>query len=465
MSTAASSISSGITPVTLTGVSQYSSDYQNILNQAVQIASQPLTQLQNEDAAVLAQNTALGTLQTDATSLLTSLQTLSTDSANQAIGATSSNSAVLTATATGASTANTYTINSITTLATTASEDSVHSYADSTSTPVSSTGTLKLTVGSQNYTLTLSPNSLVGLRDAINSSGAPVTASILTTSNGNYLSVTANATGATTLQLIDDPSSAGNPSGTNTELLTHTNQGLNAEFSLNNIDVKQASNTVNSVIPGVTLQLLQTSSTPVTVALQSNPSQLSSDLQTFVSNYNTLEQALAAQQGASNGGLNGDTAVTQLQQTLRQITGFFTTSGTITNLGQLGVTFADSTGTATFDQSAFSALSAQQVSDGFNFINALTTGAGNFVAQVQAFTDPVSGIIQTEIQGNSTTDRDLQNQITTLTDRINTLQSTLQLQLANVDAQEAELQSQQSSVNASLVGLNYVLYGQNPTAS
>jgi flagellar hook-associated protein 2 len=465
MSTVSSALNPAITPVTLTGVSQYSSDYQNILNQALSVAEQPLTQLQYEASGVLAQNSELATVQTAATSLFTSLQTLATDSANQAIAATSSNSTAVTANATGATTANTYTINSVTSLAAAASEDSIASYADSTSTSVSSTGKLQLTVGTQPYNLTLSTNSLTGLRDAINASGAPVTASILTTSTGNYLSVTANATGATTLQLIDNPSSAGNPSGTNTELLTQTNQGTNAEFSLNGIDVKQASNTVNSVIPGVTLQLQQTSTTPITVSLQSSPGQLSTDLQNFVSSYNGLEQLLLAQQGAVQGGLNGDIAVTQLQQTLRQITSFFTTSGTINNLGQLGVTFADSTGTATFDSSAFNALSSQQISDGFTFINSLTTGSGNFVAQLQTFTDPVSGVIQTEIQGNTTTDTSLQSQISTLTTRINLLQSNLQLQLANADAQEAELQSQQSTVNASLIGLNYVLYGANPTGT
>jgi hypothetical protein len=49
-----------------------------------------------------------------------------------------------------------------------------------------------------------------------------------------------------------------------------------------------------------------------------------------------------------------------------------------------------------------------------------------------------------------------------MTGQINTMLSNLQLRLAAADATEAELQSQQSTVNSSLVGLNYVLYGQNP---
>ncbi len=451
---------SAITPLTLSGVSQYSTDYQNILNRAVQVASQPITALQTQDSNLLTQNSALTTLQSTATNLFTSLQTLATDSSKQAISATSSDSTILTANATGATTPNTYTINSVIWLATAASEDSTQSYADSVNTPVSSTGTLQLTVGLQNYTLTLGKNSLVGLRDAINASGAPVTASILTTNNGNYLSVTAKATGHAALQLIDDPITATNPNGANTELLTQTNQGTDAEFHLNNIDIKQSTNTVNSVIPGVTLQLLKTSTTPVTVSLQSNPSQLSSDLQNFVSSYNALAQALQAQQGQNGGGLAGDPAVTQLQQTLRQITSYFTTSGSVTNLGALGITFADTTGTASFNSSTFAALNSQQITDGFNFLTSLTSGSGNFVSKLQTFTDPISGIIQTEIQGNSATDKHLQSQILTLSDRITTLQNNLRLQLSKADALEAGLQSKQSTVTASLTGLNYVLYGK-----
>ncbi len=57
----------------------------------------------------------------------------------------------------------------------------------------------------------------------------------------------------------------------------------------------------------------------------------------------------------------------------------------------------------------------------------------------------------------------MRSQITTLTARINTMQTNLSQQLAQADALQAELQSQQSEVAASLQGLNLVLYGPNPT--
>src|SRR4029078_2036345 len=119
-------------------------------------------------------------------------------------------------------------------------------------------------------------------RDKINSLGAGVTASILTTSGGNYLSLAAGASGATTLTLSDDPL------GANTSLLTSANQGTDAVFTLNGIDISQSGNTVNSVIPGVTFTLQGATDTPVTLSLASDRSKLSSGLRSVVSSYNAL---------------------------------------------------------------------------------------------------------------------------------------------------------------------------------
>jgi len=454
---------SPITPLTLTGVSQFSTDFQNILNRAVRIAQIPVQQLQNQDSNIIQQKTLLGSLNAATSSLLTSLQSLGTVAASQALSATSSDPTVLTPAVTGATTPGTYTINSVTSIATTASERSLRGYADSASTPVSSTGILKLTAGSQDYSIDVTgKNTLIGLRDAINASGAPVTASILTTANGNYLSVSANASGQTTLQLIDDPITNTHPTGANTELLTQTNQGANAEFHLNGIDITQPSNTVNSVIPGTTFQLLKGSNSAVTITLQSDPSQLSSALQGFVTNYNALVTQLQAQVGPSAGLLSGDLVVSQLQNTLRQLTTYTTAgAGTVNNIGQLGISFNDTTGQLTFDQNAFNALGSTQVSDGFKFLNSLASGAGDFTAQLQSYTDPISGLIATEQQGFTTTDQHIQGQIANLTDRINVMQTNLQSQLAQADALEASLESQQKTVAASLLGLNFVLYGTN----
>ena len=176
-------------------------DLQSILNRAVQIAQIPMTRLQNRDSTVLQQKSSLVSLQSDLAALASSMQSLGKLAANQALSATSSNPDVVTVASTGATSAATYAINSFTSPAAAASETSLSSYADSSSTPVSSNGSMDLVVGSKTYNFTLATNNLVTLRDTINSLNAGVTASILTTSGGNYLSISANSTGAATLHL------------------------------------------------------------------------------------------------------------------------------------------------------------------------------------------------------------------------------------------------------------------------
>ena len=114
---------------------------------------------------------------------------------------------------TGATSAATYTISDITSVAKAASETSKIGYADSSATPISTTGVVKLVVGAKSYDITLTPgtNNLVGLRNAINNLGVGATASVITTGTGlnpNYLSISANSSGAAALQLFDDPDGA-----------------------------------------------------------------------------------------------------------------------------------------------------------------------------------------------------------------------------------------------------------------
>ena len=458
-----SSSASPFTPLTLNGVSQYSSDLQSVLNRAVAIAQIPITRLQNRDSTVLSQEGALGQLQSTVQGLAGSLTSLGTLASSQALTASSSNSSVATATATGATAPATYMINSVTSVASAASENSLAHYGDSTSAPVSANGSMALVVGSQTYDFTLSPadNNLNGLANQINSLNAGVTASVLTTAGGNYLSVSANSTGATTLQIIDDPGGAGHA---NAPWLTSQNQGSNADFYLNGIEVQQASNTINNVIPGLTFHILAKSTSAVTLTLASDPAQLSSALESVVTNYNSLRTALNGQEGPAAGVLSGDSSVIQLEGAMSRFTGYTTAGGTIQSLSDLGITFA-SNGQASFDPSAVSGFTDAQLSAAFQFIGSATSGLVAASQTFQQFSDPTTGLLGVEAKGLASTDQSLQAHITTLTNQLTVMQQNLASQLASADALLAELQSQQTSISASIQGLNLVLYGRNTSTS
>jgi hypothetical protein len=88
---------------------------------------------------------------------------------------------------------------------------SLNTYDSATSTAVSQTGIMSLQVGSTPYSINISQNNnLTGLQNAINQLGAGVTASI--TSSGDPtqygLSLASAATGATPIQILDNPTGA-----------------------------------------------------------------------------------------------------------------------------------------------------------------------------------------------------------------------------------------------------------------
>jgi flagellar hook-associated protein 2 len=451
--------SSTITPITMNLTGQYATDFQAILNKAVQTAEVPLTELQTQDTAVLGQKAALGSLGSTVAALTSSLTSLGTDGATGALSATSSNSSTVTATATGATSPATYTINSVTSVASAASETSLGSYTDAASTPITTgttnPGQMQLMVGAKPYVFTLTGNNLNSMVNQINGLGAGVTASVLTTSNGDYLSLTANATGATTLQLNDESS------GGNTNIITAADQGTDAKFQLNGIPIDQASNTVNNVVPGLTFNIVGRSTSATTLTLASNPSQLSNDLQTFVTNYNALATAVQAQTGTSGGALVGDSVVNQLQQTMQHLISHFSSStGSVQSLSDLGVTFNGINGSLTFDPTVVSGMSSSQVTDALNFLGSTTTGLGAFSQSFDQFSNSVTGLIQTEISSDTTSDADLQKQIDTTTNQINTMQQNLSKQIEASDALESEYESQQTELTASLQGLDLVLYGK-----
>jgi flagellar hook-associated protein 2 len=440
-------------PLTFTGVSQFSADFQTIMERAVKIAQLPIQALQNRDSDVIQKKTLLSGITAGVSGLASSLEALALTADNKALTASSSQSSVVSVAVAGATAAASYTINSVTSVAKTASERTLTGYADSGATAVGSTGDFRLIVGDEEYDFTPTANTLVSLRDKINTLGAGVTASILTTEGGNFLSISANTTGAKTLELRDAPL------GANTNLLTTDNQGSDLVFHLNGIQVQQAGNLVNSVVPGLTFSVLSASNTATQLTVASGRSDLTGVLSNFVDSFNTLRGQLNAQIGSAAGLLSGNSLVTQLSGQLRQIASHRTSSGSIRGLADVGITF-DSKGTMKLDFSVVQGFSDEKLTEAFTFLNNTSTGLGRFSGGLRQFSEPISGLIRLEQQGLDRVDLALQKQIESLTERLTVMQRGMALKLQQADSLLATLESQQNTVKASLQGLNVVLYGK-----
>ena len=390
MGTTSSSLTSLFQPLTFSGVSQYSSDFQSILTRAQSIAELPLQSLSNEQSQLQSEVTAatgFGSAVSSLTSAVQALGTLGTGG----LTASSSDSSLVTAQATGATTDATYNITDITSVATAASESSLNGYADTTTTAVSTTGSLNLVVGTTTTPITLGTgqNNLNGLVSAINNANAGVTAQVLTTSKGDYLSVSANSPGENAISLVDDPTGAA------TQLLTSQNPGANTTFDLNGVPVSEPSTTINDVVPGMTFTISGTTTTnqTVTVSLAPDSSQLSQDLQTLVSAYNSVGTQVNGQVGSNAGSLSGNPVVWQTRSAMQQLVNYFDNSNSsIHSLADLGISL-DDTGTMSLSSTAVSALSASQITAAFQFLGSATTGFGALASNLDAISNSVTGTV------------------------------------------------------------------------
>jgi len=448
-----------LSPLTFTGVSKFSADFQTILNRTVNIASLPVQALQNQQKDLLQQKLLVSNLSSTVAGLATAVSNLGQTAKSKALQASSSNTSKVTATNVSLAAPATYTISNITSVAKSAAETSLSGYANASSAAVSSTGTVKLVVGSSEYTIDISSsNNLTALRNAINASGAPVTASVLTTGNGAtpyYLSITANEAGATTLELRDDPT------GANTNLLSNLNQGANTVFDLNGVQVSKKSTFINDVVPGLTLNINSTTSgaETITVAVNSNKSALASDLNAFVSAYNSVREQVNAQVGSGAGLLSGDYLVREVQSRLRGLSNYSGT-GDIKGLADLGVEF-DSAGVASFDSSVITNLTANQLEDAFTFLGTTNTGFGGLSKSLTDISDSVIGLARIQLDKYEESDKRITTQISEQTARISAMQISLASRLQAADALLASLESQPSVLDASIQSLNLTLYGRN----
>jgi flagellar hook-associated protein 2 len=553
--TAASSPASTTAPLYFTGLSQFYSDFQSIIQRADQIADIPVQNLQNEQATNTADQNALTALEPTVAALGTDVTNLGTLASTQGLSATSSDPSTVTAINTGATAAATYTVSDITSLASAASETSLAGYSATAS--VSTSGLVNLVIGSNTYQLNLTgsgDNNISGLAQAITNANAGVSATVLTSGSTEYLAVSAANTGATTLQLNDvTPSDLISSTGTGTEtslqtytdetsaqvssngqvqlvvgsqdyslnvsannnlnglvaainssgagltasitgsagayslsltdasgptaiqlndlqnptnLITDTNQGSNASFTLNGIatPIVESTNTITDVIPGVSFTLLNTlPAGSVTLSLAPDPSQLSSALQTFVTDYNTLVSAVESQQGQSAGPLQGNLIINEISSAMQDLVTYWnpTSTGGIQSLSDLGVTFsATGTGQMTFDSTTFNALSDSQISAAFQFLGSSNSGFAALASNFSQLTDPITGMIQAQISGYEATGTDLSNEITSGEAYATQVQQSATTQAEAADALVAQLESEQNIVDSSIQSVNYSLYGR-----
>jgi flagellar hook-associated protein 2 len=386
----------------------------------------------------------LSTLQTDFTAIQTAIQSLDQAANGGGLSASGSDDSVASVAldSTAAISGGTYDLNVISTGAptTTVSNSNLPTVTDPSSTSISPASSFTLTVNSSTYTITPSANTLDALAEAINSSGAGVSATLVnlgSPSTPDYtLSVQSTTLGNETIQLND---------GTQ-NLLTTATAGSPAEYQVNGQPSTPISSDTSTVTlaPGLTAELLAPGQTTITVA--SDPSTAASALSSFVTAYNSAVTELNTNHGTAGGALTGQSIVLSLQQSLQELVTYAGGSGSVQNLAGLGLTF-DSSGQLSFNQTQFTNLESTDPGDVASFLgsaesqtgflNAATNVLNSLDSSTNGVFQSVENTVQTQITG-------VNQQITSTENQAETVQTQMTSRMAAADALIASLQSQDS---------------------
>jgi flagellar hook-associated protein 2 len=403
-------------------------DVSAVVSEIQAAQSGQLTAWQGDVTNLQTQATALNSINTDLSNLASAVQGFTgVDGALTAVTATSSESAIVDATAQPSAAPANYTV-VVNGLASTGTlyTDSVANANTSILLSGQSTGDLTFQIGgaggtTANIVITAGSNdTLTTLAASINSQSVAnnwgVTASVVTDANGAHLAIYSNTTGSSGALAIT----------TNATNLTFEPPvgGTNAEITINGIPYASTTNTVTGAIPNVVLNLISADeATPVTITVGPDTTAITNSIDNFVTEYNTVVGDINTQfainpSTSEQGPLGPDTDLRVLQSSLASDVTYATTDPTsvssgFTNLAALGITMNDD-GTLSVDSGTLtSALTSNPAAIQNFFTNASSAGfADNFNSDLTHLTDPSTGILTEDLASNQSQQTDLGTEIT-----------------------------------------------------
>lgn len=378
----------------------------SIVSSLMAVASIPLNNLTAQQSSYQAKISAYGTIKSQMTALQTAAAALGSTSASSLLAykATPSDTTVFNATADSTAIAGNYALN-VTSLA--QSQNLVAAGKVSATTAISNgvattvsfdMGTISggtLTGGTytgatftsggagvKSIVIDSTNNTLTGIRDAINAAGLGVTATIINDGSAapNRLTLTSNATGVSNSVKITTTGGDGTINallGYDPAAVQNLNQSVaaqNANFTVNGIAVTSTSNTSTTAIQGVSLSLSKVTTTPVSLTVARDTAAISTAVSNFVSAYNTAYSSMqSASAYKSVSPLAGEATLRDMMNQMRNIAAGAVTGGTMSSIGQAGISFT-AAGVMQVDTAKLNTAVSTDFTGLSNLFNNSTTG-------------------------------------------------------------------------------------------
>lgn len=301
-----------------------------------------------------------------------------------------------------------------------------------------------------------STDTLEDLVTKINESGAAVTAAILndgSTVNPYRLTFVSKQGGTAGELLIDTLDAGFNVTGIvkPQDAVLRFGSGAPGTASLL---LRSTDNSFEDVLPGLTIDVLATSSQPVTVSVTENQQEIVDAVQDFVDDFNdivTRIDALTAfdPETEQRSILQGDSTVLQVVHRLNSLVlgnlaGFVTG---VKSLAQLGVG-GDGQGKLTFDEGVLLDRLDSDFEGVRDFFATETDGLGDRLSDlVDALTDPIDGLITNRTENIDRNVEQIDTRIDALQVRLDKRRARLLSQFTALEQTLAVLQSQLDALN------------------
>ena len=381
-------------------------DVQRTVAQLLELEAAPIRLLQQQQSRLDAQSAAFAVINTKLNTLSSRVDSLADISGTfNSKSVTSSNSDLLTASATSLALEASHIIQ-ITTLATTSVAVINETFADG-ETDIGATGKFTIQVGSGTafeVVVDSTNSTLDGIAETINNLEEDVSASVIIDANGARLSLTSKPTGLdgdlTITQDGTDPVET---------ISFNVTTATNATFTVNSISIESSSNTVNDVIPGVTINLIGASpGTDIALNIRQDTAKAKAAIQSFVTAFNALSSDINSQSSVNETGsmpgvvLAGDSSLRLIQGSIfRDLNFRLTDNNGIESIAAVGITMGDD-GTLTVDSAELDTALASNFEDVQAFVQAF---GDNFKTDLDNLTHTTDGVVNLALK-NLTTSRD-----------------------------------------------------------
>jgi len=416
-------------------------DINGIIDKLMQVEKKPIDAINQKISDVQTKISAFGQVKSALSTLQSAAKSLSDPNTLYAVTTSVGSGAGFTATAGAGAATGTYDIG----VQRLAQAQRVATSATQTFTP--GAGTLTIKAGGQSVQVDFSGGgTLEDLRNAINDqANSLVSATIVDNGTAKQLIITSRQSGANqAFQLIGTGGLEGltfNPDATEgNENVTLVQKAQDAQITFNGLTVTRSANTIDDLIPGVTLTLQSvTGQTTAPLSVQRDNSALEKAMQSFVDAYNAVNNTIYTltyydPDTKTAGPLSGDSALRTIQNQLRNTLNSLTGSGTLRSYTDLGLSF-DAKGKLSFNTATFEKALQTQPSAVKQMLVGTDTQPGLATRLDSLLTTNLQtgGLLDASVQGLNSKVALLNSQKERLQSQLDRIQATYQQQFNNMD--------------------------------